>query len=86
MVGQDLQSSILTSPTDLKEQSRMKCVFCAEEIPEQASVCGRCGNDLQIPQDLIVENNELKKQVAILEQELEKLQTAQRLQRQKSKT
>lgn len=51
----------------------MRCPFCAEDVHDDASVCRHCGNDLQIPQSLIDENDELKERVAGLQRDLSEL-------------
>lgn len=51
----------------------MRCLFCAGDVSEEASVCRHCGNDLKIPETLIAENIELKERVASLQRELSDL-------------
>ncbi len=51
----------------------MRCPFCAEDVRDDAWVCRHCGNDLKVPEPLILENNELKKRVAALQHELKEL-------------
>jgi hypothetical protein len=52
----------------------MRCPFCSENIRAGASVCRHCGNDLKIPDALLVENAELDERVKALRRELTELQ------------
>lgn len=51
----------------------MRCPFCAEDVRDDAAVCRHCGNYLTVPEMLLVENLELKKRLAALQQELTEL-------------
>lgn len=51
----------------------MRCPFCDEDVRDDAPVCRHCGNDLKIPESLIVENTDLKQRVASMERELTEL-------------
>jgi len=52
----------------------VRCPFCSESVRADASICRHCGNDLKIPESLILENEELKERVADLRRELSDLQ------------
>jgi len=51
----------------------MRCPFCDEDVRDDAPVCRHCGNDLKIPESLIVENTDLKQRMASMERELTEL-------------
>ena len=52
----------------------VRCPFCDEDVQADASICHHCGNDLKIPESLVLENAELKERVANLRRELADLQ------------
>jgi uncharacterized small protein (DUF1192 family) len=52
----------------------VRCPFCDEDVRTDASICHHCGNDLKIPESLMLENAELKERVANLRRELADLQ------------
>ena len=52
----------------------VRCPFCDEDVRYDASICHHCGNDLKIPESLMLENAELKERVANLRRELADLQ------------
>ena len=52
----------------------VRCPFCDEDVQVDASICHHCGNDLKIPESLVLENTEIKERVANLRRELADLQ------------
>jgi len=55
-------------------KTSMRCAFCNENVRTDASICRHCGNELKIPESLMLENEELKERVASLRRELADLQ------------
>jgi len=55
-------------------KTMVRCPFCDEDVRTDASICHHCGNDLKIPESLMLENAELKERVANLRRELADLQ------------
>ena len=55
-------------------KTSVRCPFCNEGVRVDASVCRHCGNDLKIPESLMLENTELNDRVAKLRRELADLQ------------
>ncbi len=37
----------------------MTCPFCLKETTAEASVCGSCGRDIAVPNELVAERNNL---------------------------
>lgn len=54
--------------TEDKNEIRVKCTHCAEEILAEASVCKHCGRDVKPRKDLLVAAEEQKQNAAIAEE------------------